>query len=1240
MVNRISSNNLIFFKKNLLISLLALIISWFAGCSSDTDLYWNQKQSYRWAQVDPGYWDHVGFEELSPTETNIDFVNHLSEKNMGDNRVLLNGSGVAVGDMDGDGLADIYFAQLEGPNKLYKNIGGMRFRDITEEAGLEHENYLTTGVASADIEGDGDLDILATGFDGGNALYINNGEGKFSLKKNSGITSGDGSTTMTLADIDSDGDLDLYIANYKVKSARDKYSLSDLVLENITQKEADTLKLVPPYDQDYILLGNKSNYDVRELGEVDELFINKGDGSFKKVQNTEERFLTEKGNRRGLKRDWGLTAKFQDLNGDHLPDLYVCNDYWTPDRIWMNQGNGRFKAVDKKAVRKFSLSSMGVDVSDINRDGYVDIFTTEMLSPHHTNRSRQFVTQSPFIDSREEIDHPILAVQNALHVNRGDNTFAETAFFSGIEATGWSWGTQFLDVDLDGYEDIIIATGNTADFQDLDTQERLGRQMSRTGKDIEGFLLEFPSLELPNKIFQNNRDLTFKDKSFEWGFNEHDVSHGFATADFDNDGDLDLVVNRFNQQASFFENITSRPRIAVRLKGNPPNTQGIGAKVRLSGGPVEQQEEVVSGGNYLSDSSSEVVFAANPDNQNHTITVSWPDRKSTVIENVNANTIYDIQEPENDITVTGATPTAADSGDYVFEDVSSRLKHTHHESDFNDFGVQPLLPNELSQLGPGVSWIDFDNDGDDDLFISGGRGGRLAIYENLSNGSFRPKILEPVTEKTAVDQTAVIGWSNGKGTTIVVGKSYYEQQGGEIISANTYYLNKDEIKKSTGVPSSFSSTGPVAAADYDGDGDLDLFIGGRFVPRHYPMNANSRLFANDRGNFTIDEENSKMFREAGLVTSAVFSDYDRDGDPDLIISTEWGSIKLFRNRNGEFREATKIAGLSEYKGWWQGLATGDFNNDGRPDIVATNMGLNSEYQLNSSHPLKIYYEDFDRDREIEILEAHYDEIAGSYVPRRQLYDLDRSLSAITRNIQSHTTFAHSSLEDILNRDLTNVPSREINTLQHMLFINEGKAFSGQPLPDKAQWSNAFYAGVADYNNDGNEDLFLSQNFFAVPPTKARWDAGRGLWLHGNGEGDLTPVSGNETGIKIYGEQRGAALGDFNRDGRVDLAVSQNGDSTKLYLNDTKTRGVRVSLEGPAENQDGIGSAIKLIYEDGKKGPLREVQAGSGYLSQNSKVQVLGLAGSPQNIEVHWFDDTVQIVAIQADSMNYKITYPD
>ncbi|MFH5884500.1 FG-GAP-like repeat-containing protein [Halalkalibaculum sp. DA3122] len=1219
------------------ITLFILMASFLMSCNSDEKLKWNQEEGYRWAQLDPGFWGKVGFKELSNSHTNIDFTNYLSKQNMAENRNLFIGSGVATGDVDGDGLPDIYFAQLEGPNKLYKNMGGMDFKDITQRSGVAHDNYLTTGVALEDIDGDGDLDILITGFDGGNALYINDGKGNFTLKKDSGLTPGNGSTTMALADIDGDGDLDLYVTNYKVKSTRDIYSLNELVLENITRKNADSLILVPPYDQDYVLIKNDGNYDARELGEVDELFINNGDGTFQKVKNTEERFLTKDGNPKGLSRDWGLTAKFQDLNGDNLPDLYVCNDYWTPDRVWMNQGDGTFRAIEEIAIRKFSLASMGVDFSDVNRDGYTDIFTTEMLSQYHKNRLRQFVTQSPFVNSTEDLNHQELAVQNAFHVNRGDNTFAEIAYFSGLEASGWSWGTRFLDVDLDGYEDLIITTGNAADFQDMDTQERLGRRMIQSGDKTQDFLLEFPSLQLPNKIFRNNQDLTFEDKSTEWGFRGEDVSQGLASADFDLDGDLDLVMNRFNQQAAFYENTNTKSRIAVRLEGKAPNTEGIGAKVQLKGGFATQEDEVVAGGSYLSDSSSELVFAANPDVKNYTIIVLWPSGEKTKIDNVKANTVYEIQEPQDGEIYQQESP---GDNNYLFEDISFHLNHTHHENNFNDFNVQPLLPNKLSQLGPGISWIDYDRDGDDDLLVSSGKGGELRIFENLGNSSFLPKNLGALTEESTGDQTAILGWAEEEKTKIIVGQSNYEREYSGSVSASNYSLDHGKIVSEKNIPPIFSSTGPLAAADYDGDGDLDLFIGGRFVPGHYPMDASSRLFTNDDGEFTLDEINSKTLREIGLVTSAVFFDYDRDGDPDLLVSTEWGAIKLFRNMEGEFREVTQVAGLQEFNGWWQGLATGDFNNDGRPDIVATNIGLNSSYQLYSGQPFKIYYDDFDKDRRMEILEAYFDENVASYVPRRQLYDLDRSLSAITRSIQSHTKFAQSSLQDILDRNLKNISSKEINTLQHMVFINQGQKFSPHPLPDIAQWSNGFYAGVADYDNDGNEDLFLSQNFFGVPPKRARLDAGRGLWLRGNGKGAFEPVSGNKTGIKVYGEQRGAALSDFNKDGKIDLAVSQNAASTKLYLNQTDKKGIRIQLIGPPANRDGIGSGIRLLYEDDSKGPYREIQAGSGYWSQNSATQVMGKSGTPSAIEIHWFDGTLQQVPYEQGKDEYRVQYPD
>lgn len=1209
-----------------------------AACSK-SELEWNQEAGYRWAEVPPFFWQSAGFEQLPASQTGIEFENRLADQSIVDNRNLLNGSGVAAADIDGDGLTDLYFAQLDGPNKLYKNLGGFRFRDITVQSGVSHRGYYSTGVVFSDIDGDGDQDLLIASMGKQNALYINNGNGKFELKENSGLGIGKGSMSMALADIDGDKDLDLYVTNYKEKSVKDIYGLMEITWENTVRRGQNGYRLIPPFDEHFTLIPGNDMPERRELGAKDELYINTGEGRFEKVSNPERRFLDQDGKELGLQQDWGLTAKFQDINGDMLPDLYVCNDFWTPDRVWINQGDGTFKAMNKLAIRNFSFSSMGVDFSDINRDGSLDFFVTEMLSLEHKKRLRQSATYSPFPDSIGQIENQPQYMRNTLYLNRGDNSFTEIARFSGVDASGWSWATRFLDVDLDGYEDLIINTGNAYDVQDLDTQERLRQIMVRNQREFEGYILEYPSLKLSNVIFQNNGDLTFSDKSSGWGFTEEDVSHGLATADFDNDGDLDLAINRLNQQAGIFENTSNAPRIAVRLKGNQPNTDAIGAKIKLEGGPVAQEKEIVAGRDYLSGSDPVTVFAADEVN-NHTITIKWPDSSRSVIDSVKANRIFEIQQPQ-----AGAERVVERSSkkiETIFEDVSARINHRHHEIVYDDFQNQPLLPVKLSRLGPGISWIDFDTDGDDDLLVASGKEGVPGVFENDGDGFFTDRTMGLLTEKTIADQTTILGWGESDKTKILVGNSNYENPSAEIASASNYSLSDDNIKNGEDdIPASRSSTGVLAAADYDGDRDVDLFVGGRNIPGNYPVDASSRLFKNESGHFRLDKENSKILNELGLVTAAVFTDYDRDGDQDLFCSIEWDTIKLFENENGRFRDITSSVGLDKYRGWWNGIATGDFNNDGFPDIIATNKGLNSSYRVQSEEfPLKIFYDDFDRDYQIEMVEAYYNPGISAYVPRRRFYDLHNSISSVINNVRSHAQYASSSLQDILATDLNTIPSKEINTLEHILFLNEnGETFTARSLPKEAQFATAFSANIADFNNDGNEDLFLSQNFFAVPKLTSRQDAGRGLLLQGDGNGNLDPMSDRKSGIKVYGEQRGAALSDFNRDGKVDLAVTQNGAETKLYLNKTEKTGLQIKLIGPSENRDGIGSSIRLVYEDGSKGPRREIQAGSGYWSQNSFAQVLGTAGDPEAIEVTWFDGTEQSIEVSDANQSYEIHYP-
>lgn len=1198
------------------------------GCQKSSELSWHEEDGYRWAELHTGIRGTTGFRELQPNRTKIQFNNHVREDIKRNNRNYLNGSGVAVSDINGNGLIDIYFAALDGPNRLYENFGNFRFRDITEESGLAHEGFSSTGVVFADITGNGFPDLLITSLKEGNSLYINDGNGRFSLMENSGLGESRGSTSMALADITGNGLLDLYIVNYNIITARDIYGPDELEPSNMLENIDGTYVIRDPFDQYYVITEAEGGPFLNERGTSDELYLNMGNGVFKKAVVSQFFFDTDGTPFTELPEDWGLSASFRDVTGNGKPDLYVANDFWTPDRFWINRGDGTFRLLEPEGIQNFSYSSMGVDFSDINRNGLIDIVVTEMLSTVHEMRLRQFSQIMTNYEGR------YLYNRNSVYLNRGDTTFAQIAYYAGLEATEWSWATTFLDINLDGYEDLIVTNGFPNDYQDMDTQVGLYQYDSGLSPGT-GDVMEYPVLKTGNKIFRNNGNLTFTDVSMDWGFETIDISHGMALADLNNNGLPDVIINRMDEPALVYENRTNATRIAVRLKGDSPNTHGIGANIILLGGPVDQSKQIYSGGTYLSGSQYQIVFAADKDNPAHTIIVEWPDGNKSIIENAKANRIYEIHHssartPDNFVEEQKMV-------NPLFEDISDRINHQHHENDYDDFRFSPLLPLKLSRLGPGLAWFDLNGDGNDELIITSGRDSSTEVLTIRDNGFLQPLDVGPLTHEAPGDQTAVIGWRQDEVAKVVVGSANYEQGDPSVPSAYIYTLQNGVVIDIDEIPGVLSTTGPVTAADYSGNGYPDLFIGGRHKPGQYPVSAESRLFINEGDRFIYDERNSAILQEAGLVTDALFADITGNGSQDLLITTEWGPIRLFENRNGRFVEVSGQWGLSHYTGWWNSVAVGDFTNNGLLDIVAMNMGRNSPYQIRNERPLRMYFDDFNWDGRLNILETHFSESVGGYVPMRKLHDF-ASVPTILQQVSTHHEFAESRIERIFGQSFARVPYKEINTLEHKIFINTGEGFEARSLPAEAQFTTGFSALIADFNNDGNEDLFISQNLYALPRYIPIQDAGRGLMLMGDGEGNFKPLPGMESGIKIYGEQRGAALADFNKNGRTDLAVSQNNGATRLFKNNTEQQGIRVTLTGSKENSNAIGSNVRILYSDGSFGPRRTISTASGYWSQNSFTQVLGLRQGASQIEVTWPDGKKETVDIVSGQRNYEILY--
>ena len=1091
-------------------SLLRLIVS-FAILNSCTT-----------SQRDSNPKELIGGLELLPSQqTGITFNNAITESET-INHIYYNqiysGSGVAIGDLNNDGLPDIYFGGNQVNDKLYLNKGGLKFQDISETSKISRSSGWTWGVTMADVNADGYLDIYVcrngesmNPTDRKNQLFINNKDLTFT---ESGIKYGLAdkgfSSQAVFFDMDNDGDLDMYLVNQIPDSRLFK-----------------RYKNIP-----------KERYQLYK----DKLYKNEG-GTFKEVSK-------DIGLADGF--TYGLSVSASDLNNDGWTDLYVSNDYDEPDFMYYNNGDGTFENVILDKIKHISRFSMGTDTGDINNDGSIDLLTLDMASEDHyrSKTNMRSMNAQEFKEMIDKGDHHQYMF-NTLQLNNGSGSFSDIANIAGIAKTDWSWAGLLADLDNDGYKDIIISNGVKKDVRNNDFLTGLYEELKTDSKDFYKMSKLAPSNPLSNYIYKNKNGYEFENVTKEWGFDLPSFSHGLSYADLDNDGDLDIVTNNMGSEASIYKNNSNGNYLKVEFEGSAKNTFGYGAKVIVyNKDKIQLAENSVTRG-YFSSKEPNLFFGLGKEKTVDSLKVIWPDRKVQVYHNLKVNKTLTAKHAK------AKSPKAKDlNSKTLFTNINAQdigLNFTHVENEFDDFSEEVLLPHKLSNNGPFSATSDVNNDGLDDVFIGGAANQAGVLYLQTKEGVFQKSNSTPwEIDRLSEDLGALFFDVDMDGDTdLYVASGGSEFKSGNHLLKDRIYINDgygNFIKNTKALPNIFESSQAVKASDIDKDGDLDLFVGTRLIAGKYTFPASSYLLLNENGIFKeVQNTLAPDLKQIGMVTDAVFSDIDQDGDEDLLVVGEWMEITVLENTNGSFIINSKGFGLSgTTRGFWWSITVSDIDNDGDDDYILGNLGKNNKFKATKEHPFKVYTNDFDGNGTNDVVLAKF--YKDDYVPMRGKECTTQQMPYVGEKFKDFHSFASSKLIDILPKEtVENAVVYEISSFKSVILINDNGVLNSRPLPIEAQISPIKCTVVEDFNNDGFKDFFVIGNHYGVEVETVRYDAGYGAIFLGDGANNFKFLPPNSSGIFSPSDSRFITPFRTAKKEKIYM-VTNNNDSIALFKN--------------------------------------------------------------------------------------------